>query len=117
ARIVAAPRPFDLDHFGTEVGEQLRAPRPGEHAAQVEDLDPVERLQWRRFQKRRSCRTARAALCPGAPVTPPPGCAPEPHRYSPAIGVRYCDQPATGRLKNSCSSVRSPWKMLPSVNP
>src|SRR5437016_4030217 len=47
-----------------------------------------------------------AALCPGAPVTPPPGCAPAPHKYSPAIGVRYCDQPATGRLKNSCSSVR-----------
>jgi hypothetical protein len=24
--------------------------------------------------------TASAALCPGAPVTPPPGCAPEPQR-------------------------------------
>ncbi|WP_371514679.1 response regulator [Brevundimonas denitrificans] len=23
---------------------------------------------------------SRAALCPGAPVTPPPGCAPDPHR-------------------------------------
>ena len=29
---------------------------------------------------RRSASTARAALCPGAPVTPPPGCAPAPHR-------------------------------------
>ena len=31
---------------------------------------------------------SRAALCPGTPVTPPPGCAPEPHRYSPLNGVR-----------------------------
>ena len=29
---------------------------------------------------RRSASTARAALWPGAPVTPPPGCAPAPHR-------------------------------------
>src|SRR5207248_9006590 len=77
-RIVPAPRPLDLDHFGAEIGQQLRAPGSGKHAAQVEDLDPVERLQWRRFQKRRSWRLARAALCPGAPFTPPPGCAPEP---------------------------------------
>jgi hypothetical protein len=41
-------------------------------------------------QKRRpkSRSTSRAQLCPGAPVTPPPGCAPAPHRYSPLIGVR-----------------------------
>ena len=52
ARVVAAPGPLDLDHFGAEIGEQLRAPRTGEHAAEVEDLDPFERLQWRRFQKR-----------------------------------------------------------------
>src|SRR5437867_246236 len=32
--------------------------------------------------------TAWAALWPGAPVTSPPGCVPEPHRYRPAIGVR-----------------------------
>jgi hypothetical protein len=25
---------------------------------------------------------------PGTPVTPPPGCAPAPHRYSPATGIR-----------------------------
>src|SRR4051812_40666682 len=58
-----------------------------------------------------------AAFLPGAPVTPPPGCAPAPQRYSPSIGVRYCDQPGTGRIKNSCSRRKSPWKMLPSVNP
>jgi hypothetical protein len=28
----------------------------------------------------RSLMISRAALCPGAPVTPPPGCAPAPHR-------------------------------------
>ena len=33
--------------------------------------------------------TALAALCPGAPVTPPPGCAPEPHRYRPGTGIRW----------------------------
>jgi hypothetical protein len=27
----------------------------------------------------RSRSTSRAALCPGAPVTPPPGCVPDPH--------------------------------------
>jgi uncharacterized protein (TIGR00369 family) len=35
-----------------------------------------------------SLSTAFAALCPGPPITPPPGCTPEPHRYSPSIGVR-----------------------------
>src|SRR5207237_8895304 len=88
ARVVAYSRPFDLDHVGAEVGQQLRAPRPCQHAAEVEDLDSVERLQCRRIQKRRSARTAWAALCPGAPVTPPPGCAPEPHRYRPLSGIR-----------------------------
>ena len=78
--VVAAAGPFDLDHFGAEVGEQLRAPRPGEHAAEVEDPDALQRLHAARFQKRRSESTARAALWPGAPVTPPPGCAPDPHR-------------------------------------
>ena len=80
AGVVAAARALDLDHFGAQIGEQLRAPRAGQHAAQIEDLDALERLQWRRLQKRRSWSTARAALWPGAPVTPPPGCAPDPHR-------------------------------------
>ena len=34
----------------------------------------------------RSARTSRAALRPGTPVTPPPGCAPEPARYRPSTG-------------------------------
>ena len=45
-------------------------------------------------------RISRAALYPGAPITPPPGCAPDPHRYRPRTGVRYRAQPATGRRKN-----------------
>ena len=37
----------------------------------------------------RSRSTARAAFAPGAPMTPPPGCVLDPHRYSPCNGVRY----------------------------
>jgi hypothetical protein len=40
---------------------------------------------FRRFQSR---RISRAALWPGMPDTPPPGCVEEPHWKSPAIGVR-----------------------------
>jgi hypothetical protein len=39
-------------------------------------------------RQRRSARIACAALCPLAPVTPPPGCVPEPHMYNPASGAR-----------------------------
>jgi len=42
-----------------------------------------------RTRPRLKSRTiSRAALCPGSPVTPPPGCAPAPHRYNPASGMR-----------------------------
>ena len=34
--------------------------------------------------RRKSARISRAALWPGAPVTPPPGCVPAPHMYRPA---------------------------------
>src|ERR1700716_1383201 len=36
----------------------------------------------------RSRRTSRAALYPGMPETPPPGCTEPPHRYRPLMGVR-----------------------------
>ena len=39
---------------------------------------------------RRSRSTARAALAPGAPMTPPPGCVLDPHMYMPRTGERYC---------------------------
>jgi len=31
---------------------------------------------------------SRAALWPGMPLTPPPGCVPAPHMYSPGTGLR-----------------------------
>ena len=40
ARVVAAPRTLDLDHFGAEVSQHLRRQRAREHARQIKDLDP-----------------------------------------------------------------------------
>lgn len=48
-------------------------------------LDPprrkVRRTRWSRTMTRDAFR-------PGIPITPPPGCVPDPHRYSPRSGVR-----------------------------
>src|SRR5690606_1701958 len=41
-----------------------------------------------RWPQPRSAITTCAALWPGAPVTPPPGWVPEPHRYRPGIAPR-----------------------------
>src|SRR5204862_318466 len=62
-------------------------------------------------------RMRSAQLRPGAPMMPPPGCVAEPHIQRLRTGVLYCAHPGTGRAKNSCSSVSSPWKILPSVKP
>jgi len=35
ARVVAGPRPFDLDHLGAEIGQHLRRKRPRQHARQI----------------------------------------------------------------------------------
>ena len=78
--VISDPRPFDLDDVRAQVGKQLRAPRAREHTRKVEDADTFQRLHARRRHGLRSARTALAALWPGAPVTPPPGCAPEPQR-------------------------------------
>ena len=55
-------------------------------------LITVRRLSWHGQRPPRDPRasrsTSRAAFRPFAPVTPPPGCVPAPHRYSPRIGVR-----------------------------
>ena len=88
ASVVTLPRALDLDDVRTEVGKLLGAPGAGKDPAKVENANALERLQARRLQGRRSASTAAAALCPGAPVTPPPGWAPEPHRYSPGSGMR-----------------------------
>ena len=58
-----------------------------------------------------------AARAPGAPMTPPPGCAPEAQSHRDFTGVAYRAQPDTGRWKSNCSSPNSPWKMFPSESP
>src|SRR3984957_18467250 len=65
----------------------------------------------------KSRRIAPAALKPGAPITPPPGCVLDPHIYIPRTGARYCAYPGIGRLNSNWSKVSSPWKILPSVRP
>jgi hypothetical protein len=60
------------------------------------------------FPHFRSFKSLTAALRPGAPMIPPPGCVAEPHIYRFWMGVRYCAQPGAGRRKKSCSSVSSP---------
>ena len=47
ARVVAAAGPLDLDDRRAEVGEELRAPRPREHAGEVEDGEVGERAGHR----------------------------------------------------------------------
>ena len=42
----------------------------------------------RQRRRRQSRSTSRAALWPGAPVTPPPGWVPAPHMYRPGSGPR-----------------------------
>src|SRR5207245_1817899 len=64
-----------------------------------------------------SSRTAIAALWPAAPITPPPGCAPAPHKYSPRTGVRYEDHPGTGRNENIWYGKMAPWNTSPRVRP
>ena len=39
ARVVAHARPFDLDHIGAEIGQQLACPGARQDAAQVEHLE------------------------------------------------------------------------------
>jgi hypothetical protein len=56
----------------------------------------------------RDFRSSSAAMRPGAPMSPPPGWAAEPHIQRPCTGVRKRAQPGTGRLKKSCSSDSSP---------
>src|SRR3989449_3073121 len=64
-----------------------------------------------------SSRTAIAALWPAAPITPPPGCAPAPHRYKPRTGVRYDDHPGIGRNENIWYGRIAPWDTSPPVRP
>ncbi len=82
-RVVARSRLLDLDYLGAKVRQRLRRPRPGEYARQVEDSNALEGSHACFLHDPhpfRSLKIAAAALWPGAPVTPPPGCAPDPHR-------------------------------------
>ena len=62
--------------------------------------------------------TAIAAKRPGDPMTPPPGCAPDPHIYNPLMGVLgETHFSATGLVRNNWSRDMDPWKILPPVSP
>ena len=56
--------------FASATGDD-RIPRT---AAGHRGATPIRRCM---LSHRKSPKITRAALCPGAPVTPPPGCAPE----------------------------------------
>jgi len=56
AGVVARARPLDLDHLGAEVGEQLPAPRPREHARQLDDAQTFQRPH----PGKKRCGSARA---------------------------------------------------------
>ena len=43
SRVVAAARFLDFPHRRTEIGEALRGPGAGKDAAEIEDLDAVQR--------------------------------------------------------------------------
>jgi hypothetical protein len=61
--------------------------------------------------------TTRAALRPGSPVTPPPGCVPGPQRKRPSMGVRWRDQRGIGRRKSIWSRAISRWYGQPPSMP
>src|SRR6185295_10352776 len=42
-RVIARARPLDLDHFGAEVGEDLRRERPRQHARQIQNSNSFQR--------------------------------------------------------------------------
>ena len=64
------------------------------------------------------CAALRAALLPGAPMTPPPGWAPDPQSSSLLTGVAGPGlQSVVGLAKYSWSSDIDPWKMFPPVSP
>src|SRR5262249_36686329 len=61
--------------------ENTIAHRHDQRAGERRDIRIHMSLRW-------SAIITCAALWPGAPVTPPPGCVPAPQRYKPSIGVR-----------------------------
>ncbi len=46
AGIVASVGVFDLDHFGAEIGQRLRAGRPGNDPGEVDDQQTIQRSRF-----------------------------------------------------------------------
>src|SRR5690606_9312493 len=78
---------------------------PGARRSVTGRLCPVRSrrvsTRWARAGTGLRRSAARAALAPGAPCTPPPGCADADARYRPGTGVSGRAVPGSGR-KNSC---------------
>src|ERR1700685_4120025 len=69
-------------------------------------VSPYAPLGHRRARKSRSI--SRAALWPGAPVTPPPGWVEAPHMYKPGIGARWSACRSRGGGEEGCSRLGRP---------
>src|SRR3546814_4174458 len=62
ARVVALAGPFDLDHVGAEVAQDLRAGRAREDAGKIEDADTVERARHVYFNPENRLRVRSCAF-------------------------------------------------------
>src|SRR5207302_448197 len=69
------------------MSRKLRAMRDARERRRLEGVEPRYPRELPSL-RRTARRISRAALWPGAPVTPPPGWAPEPNRYNPRTGER-----------------------------
>ena len=77
-----------IKHVGSAIFAVPGGIAPGGSVGDLLLADALDRRSAFRAAVPASLRTSRAALRPFAPVTPPPGCVPAPHRYRPRIGVR-----------------------------
>ena len=78
---------FEHQHFATGARQVQGA---GQAVVAGTDHDGIKTRSHACPRSPKSCNTERAALAPGAPMTPPPGCVLEPHIYKPLTGERYC---------------------------
>ena len=85
----ASPEDFaTLEHQWRKAGLCQVRSRDQPVVSRADDDDPVAgggHYAWPRLE---SLSIFLAALSPGAPMMPPPGCTAEPHMYRPRIGVR-----------------------------
>ena len=80
---------FEHEHAASAACE-VRGAHESVVAAADDDAVVVRARRRVHWMRPRSRRMAFAELAPGAPMTPPPGCVLEPHRYMPRTGARYC---------------------------